>query len=65
MARDALTDGWFTGPAFAAWQRMGNLQKWGACVEHWGKSIRCVRRTNRRPRAYARMHVHNSGAALL
>lgn len=30
VARDALTDGWFAGPAYAAWQRMGNLQKWGA-----------------------------------
>ncbi len=29
-------DSFFTGPAFLAWQRMGNMQKWaGPLPQHW------------------------------
>lgn len=36
MAREDLLDGWFTGPAFFAWQRMGNIQKWGGPLSFSG-----------------------------
>ncbi len=36
MAREDLTGNWFTGPAFAAWQRMGNIQKWGGPLSFEG-----------------------------
>lgn len=36
MARKDLLDGWFTGPAFLAWQRMGNIQKWGGPLSFRG-----------------------------
>jgi hypothetical protein len=36
VAREDLTEAWLTGPAFAAWGRMGNVQKWGGPLSFEG-----------------------------